>query len=55
MSQVMVGRCDQCGGSFELPLVFDPVTLRTEFDVRAMTAHLVADQAKRDAAQRKRQ
>ena len=44
MSQVLVARCEQCSGGFELPLVFDPVTLRTEFDIRAMVSHQMAHQ-----------
>ncbi len=45
----MVGRCELCGGGFELPLVFDPATLRTEFDIRAMVAHQLTHQVDRQA------
>ena len=47
MAQVLVGRCEICDGSFELPLVYDPATWRTEFDVSAMTVHQAAHQAAR--------
>ena len=43
--RVLVARCAICGNGFELPLVFDPQTLRTDFDISEMTAHLAAHQA----------
>ena len=43
--RVLVARCETCGGGFELPLVFDPLTLRTDFDIRAMVNHQLTHQA----------
>jgi len=54
MAMTMVGRCELCNDGFELPLVFDPVTLRTTFDIRAMVAHQAAHQAARAQAQHPR-
>jgi hypothetical protein len=51
----MSGRCEICGGSFELPLVFDPVTLRTDFDLRPMIAHQAAAAHQAADRQHKRQ